>query len=185
MAGAIGIIGTAVQAVGQIASANAAAAAHEQTVAANKRIAARNAANLEEAAERDRKLAIVQTAAARRKNRAEVSATLHAGAADGGALTGSPLLILANNAAELELEALMISYKGELAAREKEDEAIMQRYRADNQAPGPSRAAGLLGATGTMLQGGAQYYEATGGAGLVDPATTTGAGGFDWNEAPF
>lgn len=72
--------------------------------------------------------------------------------ASGVSLEGSPLDVLENSAAEAELDALTIRYKGKVGAMGSESEAATQRARASN-----AKTEGYYNA-GTALLGGANKY---------------------------
>lgn len=83
--------------------------------------------------------------------------------------TGSPLLVMGETAKQLELDELAIKHAGEMRVRDIEDEARMLRFQAKQLREGvpltldlgryqarAARQAGSLGATKSIISGGAQ-----------------------------
>lgn len=138
----------AISAVGSIRQAQATAAAANY----NAQVADRNAtvARQQAAADEVRQRSV---------NSRRLGSIRAAYGASGVTMEGTPLEVLEDSAAQAELDALTIRYKGELAAIGANDEATLQRSRAKN-----ARAEGNISAAGTLLRAGASYYS-SGGAG--------------------
>lgn len=96
--------------------------------------------------------------------------------AAGVTVEGSPLDVLEDSAAEAELDALNIRYKGELTAMGYQDEATLQRMRGK-----AAMTAGIFKAGSALLGGAGAYYSAYGnpfgGGGASDGGMSGGASG--------
>lgn len=95
--------------------------------------------------------------------------------ASGVAMEGSPLDILEQSAAQEELDALNIRYRGEIGAQSAEGQAELSRMRGSAAAQ-----AGMMGAGSAILMGAAKAVSAyKGGTGGGNPASgyPTDAGG--------
>jgi regulator of protease activity HflC (stomatin/prohibitin superfamily) len=93
---------------------------------------------------------------------ARYASSLRAGMAASGVVTseGTPLMIEAKQAAESELENLMIGYQGQVGANRALSQASLDRMQADiykRKASSASRA-GLMGAGTTLLTGFAKQW---------------------------
>ena len=96
------------------------------------------------------------------KEAERIKSRMRAKMAASGALqgTGTELLIEGEQAAELELDNLLIGYEAEVEARRRESQAALDRaqgriYRRKGKA---ARTAGLTGAGTSLLTGFASYY---------------------------
>lgn len=142
------VAGTAMSAIGAIQQGKAAsnAAKYNAQLAERNAQIARDQASADEA--RQRRMAYIRQGA------------LRAGyGASGVSVEGSPLDILEMSAAQEELDALTIRYRGELGATGYEAQAALDRA----QAAGASRQ-GYLKAGSEILMGGARaYYYGKGG----------------------
>jgi len=104
------------------------------------------------------------------KEGSRIKGALAARAAKSGARTdvGSPVLVAAEQAAELELDNLLIGFEGETMARKHESQA-----RIDEFGGSVSKQASRIGAGSTMLQGfGSAMSMGGGGKGKVPKAKT-------------
>lgn len=142
MAGPFAIAGAVVQAVGAIRSAQSASAAADY----NAQIAERNAALARDQAASDEQRQRIQA-------RKQLGAMRAGYGASGVTLDGSPLDVLENSAAEAELDALTIRYKGEVSALGYRTESAQQRARSAN-----ATTEGYYNAGSALLQGGAKAY---------------------------
>lgn len=131
------IAGTAVSAVGAIAQGQQAADAAEfnAAVAQNEAIQARQEAAFQESQHRKRARSLLAS------QRAAVGAS-------GTSFTGSPLSIMADSAAEAEIDAMMIRRSGTIAAANARARAAAERMDARAQ-----RTAGLFNAGSSLLTG--------------------------------
>lgn len=143
MAAAIPFImlaGMAVQVTGQIKQGEAAAQAADEEA----RIQSENAKLArDQAAHEERQQRII--------NRKQLGSMRAAYGASGVSLEGSPLDILEESAAAMEMDAQNIKYAGELKARGFYQEASMARTRGKN-----AREASYLGAASSLLSGAGQ-----------------------------
>lgn len=126
--------------------------------AISQAVSARNAAKYNAAvAERNAVISRQQAAAneaAQRRDAFRAMGRIRAGyGAAGVATEGTPLDVLEDSAAEAELDALNIRYKGEIAAMGYESEAQLQKTRAKS-----ALVTGVFNAGSALLSGGAQYY---------------------------
>ena len=162
--------GTALGAYGQIQGGLAAEAEGQS----QQNMANYNAALQErEAKSIEARTALQQKQQAEAADRAQ--STLRAGLGASGAVStaGSPLMIMAKQASESEMENLMIGYQGSeeaLAARSQGKLDIMGGKIA-RQRGSAGKTAGFMGAGSTLLTGfgTASYY---GGLGKTPPPTT-------------
>lgn len=131
-----GLVMAAVAAVGSIAQAQSAskAAKYNESVARGNAIAARDAA--QEEARRSRRLSMKRMG------------TLRA--------NGASLDLLEDSAMQEELQALTIEHQGEIEAAGYSASANLNRARARNES-----TAGYFGAATTLLQGSANYVNAS------------------------
>jgi hypothetical protein len=142
----VAAVGTAVSAYSAYSQGQAQASAqrYNAKLAENQAAGARNAADVE-ASQRLEHYRRVQA-----QNRANVGAA-------GVTEAGSPLLVMADNAAQAEMDAQLVRYRGELGATTYQGEANLRRYGA-----GRAEAGGYLGAGSTLLSGaydiGSRYY---------------------------
>lgn len=136
------VAGTAVSAVGQLASASAAknASNFNAQVASNNAIAARQTAAANAA--RESRLS--------RKRLGALRANI---GASGITLAGTPLDLLEDSAAEEELNRLSIIQGGETQARGFENTASLDRAAASN-----AQTAGFFGAGSELLLGGSKLF---------------------------
>jgi hypothetical protein len=97
--------------------------------------------------------------AALRRQAAEMDSSNRVAVGKSGvAFAGSPLEVLADNAAKAELDAMNIRYSAETEARGLEGEAAMAKWRG-----AVARRQARISATSQLMQGGAKA--ASGGAG--------------------
>lgn len=136
------IAGTAISAIGAIRAGQAQAAAANY----NAQVAERNAFISRDQAAADEQRQRIQ---ARRK----LGAMRAAYGASGISLEGSPLDVLEDSAAEAELDALTIRYKGGVGAMGYEAEAGAQRARAKN-----ATTESYYNAGAALLTGASNYY---------------------------
>lgn len=134
---ALGVAGTALSAVGTLQQgiAQGRASDYNAQVAEQNATAARQKAAFDEAARREQ-LQRVQAAA-----RAAIGKS-------GADFSGSALDLMAQNAAQAELDALAIRYGGEVRASGLQAQAELDRFQAD-----ASRTGGYFGAGARALQG--------------------------------
>lgn len=145
--------------------------------AASARSAAKYNASV---AERNGVVARQQAAAnedAQRRHAYRALGRIRAGyGAAGVTVEGSPLEVLEDSAAEAELDALNIRYKGELTAMGYQSEAELQRARGK-----AAMTAGIFKAGTALLGGASAYYSAYGspmtGGGTSDSGMAGGASG--------
>lgn len=140
--------------IGGNASANAAQAQAEAQANAyryNAQVADNNAVAARDAAKADVKQQ-------NRVNSLKHGKLITQAIAQGVELSGTPLMILDEDTAQGALESKKIGYKGEIQARNYQNQAQMQRFYADaaisageNQA-NASRTSGLLGAFGSFTK---------------------------------
>lgn len=140
--------------VGGSASANAAQAqaqAQAQAYQYNAQVADNNAIAARDAAQADVKQQ-------NRVNSLKHGKLITQAIAQGVELSGTPLMIMDEDTAQGALESKKIGYKGEIQARNFQNQATMQRYYADsaiaagdNQA-NAARSSGLLGAFGSFTK---------------------------------
>lgn len=143
---------SAVGAVSQAASARSAANYNAQVAERNATVARQQAAVNEQAQRRDAYRALGR---------------MRAGyGAAGVATEGTPLDVLENSAAEAELDALNIRYKGQLASMGYGEEANLQRSRGKS-----AMTAGVFKAGTALLGAGGAYYD-----GYLKTPTTTSSG---------
>lgn len=133
----LGLVGTAVSAMGAMAQANAAAAAANY----NAEIAERNA-------QAARISAASEAAAVKRKTDRQLGTARAAIGASGVTVEGTPLDVLAETAALGETDRQMVLWKGENQAVGYESEAELNRMQASS-----ARTAGMFGAASSLLTG--------------------------------
>ena len=132
----------AVAAVSQAQSARS-AAKHNAAIAERNALLSRRQAAMNEAAQR--------------KDAYRAMGRIRAGySAAGVTLEGTPLDVLEDSAAEAELDALNIRYKGELSAIGYQGEAGLQRMRAKS-----ALSTGVFNAGTALLAGAGGYYSNT------------------------
>lgn len=158
--GVLGAVGAVQQ--GQ---AMAAAERHNADVAGMNAVAAREAA-----AEGARQ--------SERRNRRLLATTRARTAASGLMMEGSPLEVLADNAAEAELERLTILHGGETRARQFEGESSFRRSRA-----GAFATAGLLSGASSLVRTAGQAWSVRGPATSAQVAGGGVPGGGHWPGA--
>ncbi len=166
------LIGTGLGVAGQLQQGAAAAA--EAKSAQN--IANYNAAVMEQQAEAERKAgAFKQIRQAKRGER--VMSSLQAGLGMAGGLgAGTSLLLESEQAAELELENLLIGYESEVSAGRAESQAVLDRLQGKlyRQKGKSLRTASYFGAGATLLTGlGAAGYMRGKGGGLTPEGKAT------------
>lgn len=179
--------GIGMMAVGQIQAGRMAAAQAEGQQA----MMDYNAALQEREAERLRELSIFeQTRQAKRGERIKSTMLARMGKAGVVSTVGTPLLVQAEQAAELELENLMIGYEGQVGVSRAKSAAA--GYRMQGEAYGAqaksARAAGYLGAGTTLLTGFSTMGAFDRGVGNVQSLATQSQGwltpepgwGFGW-----
>ena len=145
------IAGAGLGAAGQIQSGRAAAAEGKSA----QNIANYNAAVMEQQAKTERlRGGFEQVRQAKRGERVKSSMQAALGAA-GGLGAGSSLLLESEQAAELELENLMIGYESELAAGRAESQATLDRLQGKlyRQKGRNLATASYIGAGSTLLTG--------------------------------
>lgn len=138
----IQVVGAVIGAVNAIRQGQAAGAAAEYNAAVNRQnaeIAMRNARS--EAAQQDR------------ENYLRLGAIRAAQGRSGGTMEGSALDVLADTAAQGELERQNIMYRGALAARGFTNTAALDEFSGDN-----ARTGGYLRAGSELLSGVAGAY---------------------------
>jgi len=137
---------SAVSTVVSAASQSAAAEGQAQAADYNAKIAQRNAAVAREQASRDEEQQ-------RRDARKQLGLMRASYGASGITPEGSPLDVLEASAAEAELDAQNIRYKGELRAMGYNDEATLDKYSASTSrsAAGSSLGAGLFSSATSLL----------------------------------
>lgn len=151
-----------VSAVGAVAQAQSAKSAANY----NAQIADRNALVTRQQAESNE--------AAQRRNTYRAMGRIRAGYAGAGVTPeGSPLEVLEDSAAEAELDALNIRYRGEIGATGYEDEGKLQRSRASS-----AMATGALNAGSALLSGAGSYYKSYGSSPAPSQYTLSGSAGF-------
>lgn len=129
-------------------------AAVEQGRAASK--AARyNAALAEQEAEQERQRGRFEERRSRVRGKALLSAIQSGYGTAGVASEGTPLLVQAEQAGEIELEALLLRHGGETAALRSTSEARLQRFRGSQL-----RRESTIRAGTTLLTGAARAYDA-------------------------
>jgi len=145
---ALGVAGTAFQAIGAIQSGNAARAAGDynaQLYERNAQIAAQNSQAQET---RQRRLSAMRAGA----NRAGIGAS-------GVSLEGSPLDLLESNAAQEELDALMIRWNGQNQVDGLRASGALASAQGRN-----AQRAGYMSAGSSILLGGVKAYDSFGGS---------------------
>lgn len=164
---AIAAVGTAITAYSAYSQGQAQAAAqrYNARLAENQAVAARNAAQVE-ARQRMERYRRIQGA-----NRATIGAA-------GLEEAGSPLLVMADNAAQAEMDVALVKYRGELGAMSFQDEARLRRFGG-----GVAGRSGAFGAGSTLLSGayniGSRFYTpSSGAASPVSPGPVGGLGSF-------
>ena len=152
LVGTAAVGGLGLAAVGQIQAGRAAAAEAKgaETVAQyNARVATQQA----KAEEQYTKIRQEQQA----EDAARHASALQAGLSASGAVPsdGTPLLIQARQAAESELDNLMIGYEGQIRAQRASSQAELDRLQGQiyGQRTGYAKAAGMTGAGATLLTG--------------------------------
>lgn len=134
---ATAILGTVVSGVGAFSAAQSAAASAEF----DADVAERNAALARNQASAD-------ADDSRRDARRRIGAIRAQMGSSGFSLTGSPLLVLEDQAAESELDAQRIEFGGEVRAIGQEDSAAASRAEASS-----FRSSALIGAIGSGIGG--------------------------------
>jgi hypothetical protein len=145
---ALGVAGTAFQAIGAIQSGNAARAAGDYNAALYERNAQISQQNTQAQETRQRRLAAMRAGS----NRAAVGAS-------GVSLEGSPLDILESNAAQEELDALMIRWNGQNEASNLRASGALASAQGRN-----AQRSGYMSAGSALLLGGAKAYDSFGGS---------------------
>ena len=140
---ALAVVGLVIGTYGTIQQSQAVSAAND----ANARIAEQNATLARQAAAVEARRQKLQTQS--------LLANIHGQyAAAGVSLEGSPLDVLANAAANAELDNLLITYGGELKGRGLQQTAAMDRSAAKN-----ATSAGYYTAASNALTGGSKIYD--------------------------
>lgn len=144
--------GIALAAVGQIGAGNAAAAQAEgQAAVANYN------AKVQEQEARSQEAQATFRQRRQAEEAARIASSLQAGLGASGAVSseGTPLLIQAKQAAESELDNLLIGYEGQLGASRSRSQAALDRMQAGiyGQQAGYARMGGMIGAGSTLLTG--------------------------------
>lgn len=150
--GTLAVVGTGLAAVGQIQAAQAAAAQAESA----KAMAEYNAQVAEQEAKAiERRTGFEGRRAAEAAERRQSKLRAALGTAGVILTAGAPLKIQAEEAKESELEQLLISYEGDVAASRARSQAVLDRAQADifGQRAGAARTAGFIGAGSTLLTG--------------------------------
>jgi hypothetical protein len=140
---ALGLAGTAFQALGAISQGNAARAAGDYNAALYERNAQIAEQNAKVQEDRQRRLSAMRAGA----NRAAVGAS-------GVSLEGSPLDILESNAAQEEMDALMIRWNAQNEATGLRASGALQRAQGLN-----AQRQGWMSAGSAILLGGARAYD--------------------------
>lgn len=151
-------LGTAISAASSVVGALGAiqqGRAAQQAAEYNARVAERDAAVVERNALMARRQAEVAGEDKRRANRRILSSVRTAYAANGVSMAGSPLDVMFDTAAELELDAAREEYEGTARASEGGMEALGLTERAQlSRMEGASRRrAGVLSAFGILTSG--------------------------------
>lgn len=131
---------------GTVASGVMGAAGQAQQGEANAEIQEYNARVAERDAAAARAAAELQSENVRKKNRRILGGARVSSAVSGFEFGGSALEVMADNAAEAELEANIVLYNGEVAATKHESSATLYRRGAAN-----SRRAGQVAAFTTLV----------------------------------
>lgn len=147
--GPLKLIGGLVQAYGQVQAGEAAQRAYEF----NANQAEQNAAQAQLIAAQDER----QTRILGRKALGSMRAAY---GASGVTLEGSPMDVLAESAAQAELDALNIKFSGETKATNLRNQAKILRYQG-----GQAKSAGYLSASATLLNAGGDLAGSIMGAG--------------------
>lgn len=151
-----------------IASAGMSAIGSVQQGYAAKQQADYNAKVAESNTAAARQQAALDESTSRKKSELALGAIRARAAANTGDIEGSALDILADSAAEAELEALVLRYGGEVKAKQSEGEAALNRARGKNAV-----FAGYVGAGTALLAGGGKalgaYGTRSGASGSVIP----------------
>jgi hypothetical protein len=138
---------------------------------AAKQQAEYNAAVSEQNAAAARAQAALDESTSRKKSDMVLGQIRARAAANTGDVGGSALDVLADSAAEAELEALTLRYAGEVKARQQESEARLQKKRGAS-----ALIEGFIGAGTKLLTAGSYGMKAYGGAdagGSAIPALST------------
>ncbi len=150
--GAAAVAGVGLSAAGEVQQSRAAKSQAESQAAIlefNARVAGREAASQEAAA------AFAQKRQS--KEAARTRSALLAGLGASGVVVseGTPLMIEAAQAEELELENLLIGFEGRVGAERARSQAQLDRLQAQRfrQAGVSARQAGTIGAGATLLSG--------------------------------
>lgn len=149
------IASTAMQALGAIQQGNAQAASYKsQQAAANY-----NASIMDQNARIERDQANQREEAQRREARQVLGAQRAAFSQAGVGLGGSAADVMAQSAANAELDALTLRYEGEMKARGLMASAEGERYQGQVAGMNASsaRTAGYMNAAGSILGGAASY----------------------------
>jgi hypothetical protein len=151
VAGGVGLGALGIYQQGQAA---AAAAKGQQAVAEyNAKVAQQQATSIDRQTEYRTRMRAEQAAQ-------QQSGLLAAAGASGVVPSeGSPLMVQAAQAAESELDTLMIGYQGQVAAAQQRSQAGLDTLQAGiyGQQAGYASTAGLIGAGTTLLQGFGNY----------------------------
>lgn len=167
------MIAMAMSAVGTIVSAGGMIAQGQQA----RRQAELQAAQFRAQAERDRQIAKMEADDYRRRQRRALSTNIAAMGGSGVEMgTGTPLLVMADFAAEVEYNALKVEAGGEDKASKAENAARMAQMRGRDAA-----RAGVISGLGSLFAGGgqlawmgakaSQYGGGGGGGGLMTTST--------------
>lgn len=149
--------GVAVYSAYQQSEAQAQAAKYNRQAALNEAAQAEDAAKAEANQQREQYRRIIGA------NRAAVGAS-------GVEETGSPLLVMADNAAQAELNARMTEYAGQVRGTSARTQAELYRVTGAN-----ARTAGALSMAGTALTGAANLADRGYGYYRTSPRTVQGA----------
>lgn len=129
------VAGGITQAYGQVQAGEAAGKAYEF-----------NAAQAEQNSAQAKLIAAQEERQVRINARRQIGSMVADYGASGVTMEGSPMAVIAESAANAELDALNIRYGGESKARNFKNEATVLRYQG-----GQARSAGYLGAAATLM----------------------------------
>lgn len=137
---------------------------------ASKQQAEYNAGVAEQNATAARQQAALDESTSRKKSAMLLGTIRARAAANTGDIGGSALDVLSDSAAEAELEALTLRYRGEVRARQMESEAAIERRRGQSAV-----LEGFVGAGTRLLTAGGYAMKAYGGGdgGSVIPDLAT------------
>lgn len=145
-------VGIGMQALGMFQQGQAAAAearAQQQVAQYNAKVAEREAQAIEQ------KTAFEQQRQAEEAARIEGSLRANLGASGAVPSEGTPLMLQSKQAAESELDNLMIGYEGQIGAGRARSQSRLDKMQAGiySQKASNARTAGMIGAGTTLLTG--------------------------------